>query len=411
MSRGAARTCRCRSARSCSTPRTSPSASTTPAVRAATRTPGSTRCGRRGSTSGATSSTTRAGSPACATTGGRRSGRGARPPSPSRARARTVPGCGRPPGRTVTQMHYARRGEVTPEMEFVALREGMDPTFVRDEVARGPGHHPGQRQPPRERADDHRHPLPHEDQRQHRHLGGHVVGGRRGEQAHVGHAVGRRHGHGPVDRARHPHHPRVDRPQQPRAHRHRPDLPGAREGRRRARGPDLGAVPRHRHRAGRAGRRLHDHPRRRAAALRADDRRAGHGHRQPRRVDPRRLVPGPPPGELPLRALRRAVRDLRRLRRGLQPGRRAAPGLDRRRQRRGPAGRAGHPRRADPGGVAARRPGHDRGPRARARCTRSRRTSSCRWSCARRRPSTRSARSPPTSLPATTTSRRPSARR
>ncbi|HZP92527.1 MAG TPA: phosphomethylpyrimidine synthase ThiC [Burkholderiales bacterium] len=41
------------------------------------------------------------------------------------------------PGRNVTQMHYARRGEVTPEMEFVALREGMDATFVRDEVARG----------------------------------------------------------------------------------------------------------------------------------------------------------------------------------------------------------------------------------------------------------------------------------
>ncbi len=40
-------------------------------------------------------------------------------------------------GRTVTQMHYARRGDVTPEMEFVARREGMDPTFVRDEVARG----------------------------------------------------------------------------------------------------------------------------------------------------------------------------------------------------------------------------------------------------------------------------------
>ncbi len=40
-------------------------------------------------------------------------------------------------GRTVTQMHYARRGEVTPEMEFVAVREGMEPTFVRDEVARG----------------------------------------------------------------------------------------------------------------------------------------------------------------------------------------------------------------------------------------------------------------------------------
>ncbi|CAN5872939.1 phosphomethylpyrimidine synthase ThiC [soil metagenome] len=37
----------------------------------------------------------------------------------------------------VTQMHYARRGEITPEMEFIALRESMDPEFVRSEVARG----------------------------------------------------------------------------------------------------------------------------------------------------------------------------------------------------------------------------------------------------------------------------------
>ena len=41
------------------------------------------------------------------------------------------------PGRVVTQMHYARRGVVTPEMEFVAIREGVDAEFVRDEVARG----------------------------------------------------------------------------------------------------------------------------------------------------------------------------------------------------------------------------------------------------------------------------------
>ncbi|HVS44467.1 MAG TPA: phosphomethylpyrimidine synthase ThiC, partial [Candidatus Dormibacteraeota bacterium] len=40
-------------------------------------------------------------------------------------------------GAAVTQMHYARRGGVTPEMEFVALREGVEPTLVRDEVARG----------------------------------------------------------------------------------------------------------------------------------------------------------------------------------------------------------------------------------------------------------------------------------
>ncbi|WP_310756205.1 phosphomethylpyrimidine synthase ThiC [Candidatus Palauibacter soopunensis] len=37
----------------------------------------------------------------------------------------------------VTQMHYARHGEITPEMAFIAVREGMDPSFVRDEVARG----------------------------------------------------------------------------------------------------------------------------------------------------------------------------------------------------------------------------------------------------------------------------------
>ncbi|WP_396230870.1 phosphomethylpyrimidine synthase ThiC [Frankia sp. EI5c] len=41
------------------------------------------------------------------------------------------------PGRAVTQLAYARRGEITPEMEFVALREGLSPELVRDEVASG----------------------------------------------------------------------------------------------------------------------------------------------------------------------------------------------------------------------------------------------------------------------------------
>jgi len=40
-------------------------------------------------------------------------------------------------GANVTQMHYARRGEITPEMEFIALREGVAAELVRDEVARG----------------------------------------------------------------------------------------------------------------------------------------------------------------------------------------------------------------------------------------------------------------------------------
>jgi len=37
----------------------------------------------------------------------------------------------------VTQLYYARKGEITPEMEFIAIREGMSPEFVRSEVARG----------------------------------------------------------------------------------------------------------------------------------------------------------------------------------------------------------------------------------------------------------------------------------
>ncbi|MBW7857449.1 MAG: phosphomethylpyrimidine synthase ThiC, partial [Leptonema sp. (in: Bacteria)] len=64
------------------------------------------------------------------------------------------------PGKNVTQLHYARRGIVTPEMEFVAIRENMarsllwqnksapkilhsglpeyvTPQFVRDEIAAG----------------------------------------------------------------------------------------------------------------------------------------------------------------------------------------------------------------------------------------------------------------------------------
>lgn len=42
-------------------------------------------------------------------------------------------------GRTgiVTQMHYARQGIITEEMRFCAEREGVDPEFVRQEVARG----------------------------------------------------------------------------------------------------------------------------------------------------------------------------------------------------------------------------------------------------------------------------------
>jgi phosphomethylpyrimidine synthase len=40
-------------------------------------------------------------------------------------------------GKTVTQMHYARKGMVTDAMKYVAGVEGLDPKLVRSEVARG----------------------------------------------------------------------------------------------------------------------------------------------------------------------------------------------------------------------------------------------------------------------------------
>ncbi|HEX3867457.1 MAG TPA: phosphomethylpyrimidine synthase ThiC [Gemmatimonadaceae bacterium] len=51
---------------------------------------------------------------------------------PPQLRRRTLRGTG-----AVTQMYYARRGEITPEMEFVALREGAPAELVRSEIARG----------------------------------------------------------------------------------------------------------------------------------------------------------------------------------------------------------------------------------------------------------------------------------
>ena len=39
------------------------------------------------------------------------------------------------PGQRPTQLHYARNNVITPEMHFIALREGFDPEFVRSEVA------------------------------------------------------------------------------------------------------------------------------------------------------------------------------------------------------------------------------------------------------------------------------------
>ena len=131
--------------------------------------------------------------------------------------------------------------------------------------------HPRQHQSPRARADDHRPQLPGEDQRQHRQLRRVVVDRRGSREAALGDAVGRRHRDGSLHRQADPRDARVDHPQLAGADRHRADLPGAREGRRPARGPHLGDLSRHHHRAVRAGRGLLHRPRRRAAALHPAD--------------------------------------------------------------------------------------------------------------------------------------------
>ncbi|MDF5586173.1 phosphomethylpyrimidine synthase ThiC, partial [Vibrio parahaemolyticus] len=45
-------------------------------------------------------------------------------------------------GHCVTQLHYARKGIITPEMEYIALRENMGRAKYRDEVLNQ--QHPGQ---------------------------------------------------------------------------------------------------------------------------------------------------------------------------------------------------------------------------------------------------------------------------
>ena len=147
------------------------------------------------------------------------------------------------PGAVVTQMHYARRGIVTPEMEYIAIRENLrreemrdagilfqhpghsfgaaipervTPELVRDEVARGRAIIPRQRQPPRARTDGHRPQLPREGQHEHRQFGGHLVHRGGGREDGVVHPVGRRHPDGPLDGQEHPRDPRVESSATPR---------------------------------------------------------------------------------------------------------------------------------------------------------------------------------------------------
>ncbi len=209
-------------------------------------------------------------------------------------------------GANVTQMHYAKKGIITPEMEYVAIRENgkrewmeqymqdagrekrlmgnplgasipriITPEFVRDEVARGRAIIPANiNHPEVEPMAIGRNFLV----KINANIGNSAVTlehRRRVEKLVWAIRWGADNGDGPVHRQEHPHHTRLDRAQQPRAHWHRAHLPGAGEGGRRGRRPDLGNLPRHADRTGRAGRGLLHHPRGRAPGLTSTSRRSG----------------------------------------------------------------------------------------------------------------------------------------
>jgi len=240
-------------------------------------------------------------------------------------------------GANVTQMHYARRGIITPEMEFVAIRENqrldairdagllqqhpgeafgasiqkvITPEFVRDEIARGRAVLPNNiNHPESEPMIIGRNFLT----KINANIGNSAVSSGIAEEVEKLVWAIRWGGDTVMDLStgKHIHETREW------IIRNSPVAIGT------------GDLPRHPDRAGRAGRGLLHHPRRRAAALRAAYRQACYRHRQPRRLDHGQVVPGAPQGELPLHAFRRHLRNHEGLRRDLLAGRRPAPGLHR----------------------------------------------------------------------------------
>ena len=219
----------------------------------------------------------------------------------------------------LTQLEWARAGIITKEMIYIAERENLGrkkmlesaqaahddgesfgasvplfvtPEFVRSEVARGRAIIPSNINHAELEPMIIGQELPHQDQRQYRQLRRHVVGGRGSGEDGVGDPLGRRHGDGPLHRKEHPQHARMDFAQFAGPDRHRADLSGAGEGRRRPGKTRLGMLQGHADRAMRAGRRLFHHPCRRAARLHPPHRQPRHRHRLARRLDHGQVVPG-----------------------------------------------------------------------------------------------------------------------
>ena len=268
-------------------------------------------------------------------------------------------------GANVTQMHYARRGIITPEMEFVAIRENLrreqyletlrasgpdgekmvkrllrqhpgqsfgaaipsaiTPEFVRDEIARGRAIIPANiNHPEIEPMAIGRNFLV----KINANIGNSAVSSGIGEEVEkmtwaIRWGATRSWICPPASTSM----KRASGSSATRPCRSAPCRSTRRwKGRRQGRGTDLGDLPRHADRAGRTRRGLLHHPRRRAPAVHSDDGGPDDGHRLARRLDHGQVVPGASQGELPVRALRRDLRNHEGLRRQLLAGRRPAPG-------------------------------------------------------------------------------------
>ena len=172
-------------------------------------------------------------------------------------------------GSNVSQMHYARQGIITPEMEYIAIRENLKldaltemqqaqhpgesfganiqqhitTEFVRDEVARGRAIIPANiNHPELEPMIIGRNFLV----KVNCNLGNSAVTSSIEEEVEkndVGNTLGRRYGNGFVHREKHPRNPRMDYPQFTRSNWHGSNLPGTGKSRRQSRRPDLGNIP------------------------------------------------------------------------------------------------------------------------------------------------------------------------
>ena len=237
-------------------------------------------------------------------------------------------------GACVTQMHYARQGIITPEMEYVALREDnrlneikKDPTyadllcqhkgvrfgaeipdtitpeFVRNEIAEGRAIMPSNiNHPELEPMIIGRNFLV----KVNANIGNSAVRSSIADEVEkngLGGALGRGHHYGSLYRQRYTRNTRMDYTQLAGTGRNRADLSGFGKGRRQSRGFKLGSFQRHADRTSSARCRLFHDTRRRITTLHSTHRRASHGHRLQRWIDYGKMVLIAPPREFLVYAL------------------------------------------------------------------------------------------------------------